>query len=244
RLFSPLLDRFVTVSVDLRRWLACTVGIPERKLVTIVNGVDTSRFRDGDRDAGRRVLGVPEGVPVVGTVGRLDPVKDQAGLLRAFARVATQHPDAMLLVAGDGPCRAELDTLAADLGLGGRARFLGEREDVPVVLRALDLFVLPSIAEGISNTILEALATGLPVIATRVGGNPELVDDGATGALVPARNPDALARAISAYVDDSHLRRLHGKAARQQAVERFDLAGMVARYRDLYLDLASARGIR
>jgi sugar transferase (PEP-CTERM/EpsH1 system associated) len=244
RLLSPLVDRFVTVSADLRRWLGRDVGIPERKLVTIVNGVDTERFAPGDGGASRLALGLAPGAPVVGTVGRLDLVKDHAGLLRAFARVRAAHPATVLVLAGDGPCRAVLARLAGQLGLGAAVRFLGLRPDVPAVLRALDVFVLPSIAEGISNTLLEAMATGLPVVATRVGGNPELVEADVTGTLVRAGDPAALAAGILRYVEDPHLRELAGKAARQQAVARFDLAGMLARYRELYAALARARGIR
>jgi glycosyltransferase involved in cell wall biosynthesis len=118
---------------------------------------------------------------------------------------------------------------------------LGERDDIPRVLAALDVFVLPSIAEGMSNTVLEAMATGLPVVATRVGANPELVDDGVTGTLVPARAPAALAHAIASYLADPRLCRLHGDASRQRVEARFTLARMCAGYRQLYLDVAASR---
>src|SRR5207253_5451719 len=124
---------------------------------------------------------------VAGTVGRLDPVKDQVGLIRAFARAdraqASPGPRA-LVIAGDGPCRGELEATIAELGLGDSVRVLGERDDIPLVLQALDVFVLSSIGEGISNAILEAMATGLPVIATPVRVNVELVRDGITGCLI------------------------------------------------------------
>ncbi|MGH7392610.1 MAG: glycosyltransferase, partial [Candidatus Rokuibacteriota bacterium] len=175
------------------------------------------------------------------TVGRLDPVKDQAGLIRAFAGLAREHADVRLIVAGDGPCRADLETLAASLGLGDRVLLLGERRDVPRVLAALNVFVLPSVAEGISNTILEAMATGLPVIATRVGGNPELVEDGVNGFLVPRRDPDALRAAMARYVDDPHLAAVHGKSSRQRSVECFGLERMRDTYTSLYRDLAGVR---
>ena len=243
RLLAPWVDRFVAVSADLRRWLAGTVGVPEGKLVTICNGVDTHRFRPGECAAARHGLGLVEDHPVVGTVGRLDPVKDQAGLLEAFARVKGAHPEAVLLIAGDGPCRGELEARAAVLGLGPGVRFLGETKEVPAVLRSLDVFVLPSIAEGISNTVLEAMATGLPVVATRVGGNPELVEEDVTGALIPPREPAALAAAIGGYLGEPARRFAHGAAGRRRALERFDLAGMVSAYRELYLGLARGKAL-
>ena len=243
RVLGPLVDRFVAVSDDLRRWLVNGVGLAAPKVVTIHNGVDTGRFSGDGREAGRAALGAPPGAVVVGTVGRLDPVKDQAGLLEAFAQAHPGHPGAWLVVVGEGPCRTELMALAATLGIGPRVRFLGERTDVPLLLKGMDLFVLPSIAEGISNTILEAMATGLPVIATRVGGNPELVEDGITGALVPAQDRAALAGVLAAYLRDSGRRAAHGAAGRRRATGHFDLGRMATDYRQLYLDLARRKGV-
>lgn len=237
RLLAPLVDRFVTVSHDLNRWLVEDVRIPADKVVTIVNGVDTARFAARDRTAARAELALAPDRLVVGTVGRLDPVKDQAGLVHAFARVRAATPDAMLVVAGDGPCGDDLRALVASLGLGDAVRLLGERSDVATVLASLDVFVLPSIAEGISNTVLEAMATGLPIVATRVGGTPELVEDGANGVLVHRQDQAALAGAIRAYLEDPHLRAVHGKSSRQRAVEHFSLGRMCATYADLYAGL-------
>lgn len=241
RLLAPLVDRFVTVSFDLREWLIQVVGVPSRKVLTIHNGVDTSRFSDDGRATGRRTLGLPEDSVVIGTVGRLDPVKDQMRLLEAFAGLTTANPRSVLVIVGDGPCRGDLEARARRPDLAGRVRFLGERGDVPLLLRGLDVFVLSSIAEGISNTILEAMATGLPVVATRTGGNPELVEDGVTGTLVPVGNPATLAGALRAYLADPHLRALHGKAGRQRAMEEFGLKRMAERHRELYLALASGK---
>lgn len=241
RLFAPFVSQFVTVSRDLARWLVEDVGLPARKVMTIHNGVDLARFGHGDRREARERLGLPSDTMIVGTVGRLDPVKDQAGLLRAFATVAAEHPGSMLLIAGDGPCREDLSRLVQALGIDGRVRLLGDCRDVPGVLAALDIFALPSIAEGMSNTILEAMASGLPVVATRVGGNPELVEDHVTGRLVVSRDPGALAEAMAAYLDDAHLRALHGKAARQRVTERFSLDRMCESYVDLYRRLLAGR---
>lgn len=241
RLLAPLVNHFVSVSRDLERWLVEDVRLPARKVTTIPNGVDLARFGQGDRRESRARLGLPSEAAIVGTVGRLDPVKDHAGLLRAFAVLPPGPQDSMLVIAGDGPCREDLTRLVGTLGLAERVRLLGDCRDVPGVLAALDLFVLPSIAEGMSNTILEAMATGLPVVATRVGGNPELVEDHATGRLVGIQDPAALAEAIAVYLDDSHLRAVHGKAARQRATERFGLDRMCESYVDLYRRLLGGR---
>jgi len=241
RVFAPLVDEFVTVSDDLRRWLVETVHVAGRKVRTIHNGVDTRRFSDQDREGARRALGIDERARVVGTVGRLDPVKDHATLVRAFAGVVAARPEAVLAIVGDGPCRAALETLIAGLGLGERVRLLGARADVASLLGGFDVFALPSIAEGISNTVLEAMATGLPVVATRVGGNPELVEDGVNGRLVPSRDPAALSEALESYLSDPLVRALHGKASRQRAVTQFDLPVMLEAYRTLYASLARRR---
>ena len=241
RWLAPFVDRYVTVSFDLGRWLAATVGIAERKIVTIHNGVDTRRFGDGDRMAGRAVLGVEGDTVVVGTVGRLDPVKDQIGLLDAYAQLRENGVRHRLVLVGDGPCRADLEARAARPDLRGHVRILGERGDVPRLLAGFDLFVLPSIAEGISNTVLEAMASGLPLVATRTGGNPELVEDGVTGRLVPVGDRSALAAALGAYLADPHVRALHGKAGRQRAIDEFSLERMADRHRRLYAELAPAR---
>jgi len=234
RVLAPLITRFVTVSRDLERWLVEDVRIPARKVLTIHNGVQLDRFGRSSAPEARRELGLPAEALIVGTVGRLDPVKDQAGLLRSFAALLPAHPDAFLVLAGDGPCRADLARLIGELGVGRRVQLLGDRPDVPLVLSAMDLFVLPSIAEGMSNTVLEAMATGLAVVATRVGGNPELVEDGVTGRLVEPQDPGRLTEAIAGYLEDSHVRAVHGKAARQRATEHFGLERMCLTYTDLY----------
>lgn len=241
RLLAPLVWKYTTVSRDLERWLVGTVGLPAHKIVTIVNGVDAALFAEGSRGAGRAALGLTEEHVVIGTVGRLNPVKDQATLLEAFARLADRRRELALLIIGDGPSAAALRERADRPDLAGRVHFLGRRDDVPLLLRGLDVFTLPSLNEGISNTILEAMACGLPVVATRAGGNPELIEDAVTGRLVPVGDPSALAQALDAYAGDPHLRALHGKAARERAVGEFGLDRMVERYRRLYLE-AGARG--
>jgi sugar transferase (PEP-CTERM/EpsH1 system associated) len=243
RVLAPMVSQFVTVSRDLARWLIEDVGVPRRKVLSICNGVDTRRFAPGERPAARAALGIGSEPLVIGTVGRLDPVKDQVGLLKAFSRL-TDDPRAFLLIVGDGPCRQELEATIGALRLGDRVRLLGERDDVPAVLSAMDVFVLCSVGEGISNAILEAMATGLPVVATRVGGNPELVMDGSTGFLVEPRSPASLAAPLRRYLEDPTLLAQHGRSARDHAETEFSLERMVGAYEQLYRRLLDTRGRR
>jgi glycosyltransferase involved in cell wall biosynthesis len=173
----------------------------------------------------------------VGIVARLDPIKDHATLFRAFARVRERFPDAELLCIGDGAERASLLRLATP-GI----RMLGERRDVPRLLRGLDLFVLPSKNEGIPYTVLEAMAAGLPVAASRVGGHPELVEEGVTGRLFPAGDDAALAEALGSYLAAPEERAAHGAAARARVERLFGTAGMVEAYERVWR--ATAEHIR
>jgi len=239
RLSAPLVTRFVTVSHDLSRWLVHDVGVAPHKVVTIHNGVNVERFSPDTREEARRIFGVSPQTVVVGTVGRLDPVKDHAGFLEAFAMVTKGHGDAVGVIVGDGDCRDMLEEQTRLLGIGARTRLLGKRLDIPILLSGFDIFVLPSIAEGLSNTILEAMAAGLPVVATRVGGNPEMVEDGVTGALIAPRQPHRLAEALTVYMADPCLRARHGKAGRQRAMDKFSLERMVNAYRNLYVSSAA-----
>ncbi len=233
RLLALLVTEFVAVSRDLARWLVEDVGVPAAKVTQIYNGVDAEAFSPADKEAARRALGIRDGALVIGTVGRLDPVKDHRGLLEAFGRIA-HHPHAQLVIVGDGPRRAALERDRGALGLDGRVLMLGERQDVAGILRALDVFALPSLGEGISNALLEAMASGLPVVATRVGGNPELVDHDVTGMLVSPRSADALAEAFARYLSDPALIRKHGEAGRCRAVRDFSLDRMFESYESLY----------
>lgn len=240
RAYSPFVSRYIAVSRDLERYLVERVGIAAPRVVHVCNGVDTERFRPRRFDDR-----LPVGCPfdrrrhwLVGTVGRLDPVKDQVNLARAFVTLVRETPAARermrLVLAGDGPLRPEVERAIDEAGVRPLVWFAGERADVPEVLRSLDCFVLPSLGEGISNTILEAMASGVPVVATQVGGNAELVSDGYTGTLVPPADSAALARAIAAHFLDPVTAHRHGAAGRQRALGSFSLQGMVDRYHELY----------
>ena len=184
---------------------------------------------------------MPPGGLVIGTVGRLAEVKDQLTLVRAFAEVLRQSPahrDRLrLVIVGDGPLRPAVEACIQEEGIEPWVWLAGDRDDVPELLRLFDLFVLPSLGEGISNTILEAMATGLPVVATRVGGNPELVDDGVTGALVPVSDPAAMARAIADYIQDQERMRQHGAAGRVKVAENFTWERCTEEYLSVYDEL-------
>lgn len=244
RLLSPLIHRFITVSKDLENWLVNDVGIPARKVVQIYNGVDHERFAAGHHRptwsevTGRRTERPSEGLFVVGTVGRLAQVKDQALVPRALARLLGETPalreTLRCMIVGDGPERARLESLVAENDLAEQVFFAGDRHDVPALLETMDVFLLPSLGEGISNTILEAMASGRPVIATRVGGNPELVEHDDTGLLVEAGDVEALAAAIVRLQADEALRLRMSQAAVDRVQGKFDWDLTVERYLTVY----------
>ncbi len=228
RLLSRWVRQYTCVSKAIERWLRDEVGV-RRPVTQIYNGVDTGVFRPGPGGRVRSELGLPADAFVAGIVGRLDPIKDHPTLFRAFSRLRESVPEARLLVVGDGPERERLEREA-----GEGVVFLGDRTDVPEVLRALDVFVLCSRNEGISNTILEAMATGLPVVATGVGGNPELVMPGRTGTLVPPGDPEALCAALGRYAGAPRLARAHGEAGRARAASGFSVEAMVSAYEGVW----------
>jgi glycosyltransferase involved in cell wall biosynthesis len=223
RLAGKLPDRVVAVSEDAAR-LMVREGIGAARVRTIWNGIDLERFA---------YAGPCPGGPLV-TVARLSPEKDVATLVRAAARICRERPGLALEVAGDGPCLPQLRGLAHELGLNGNVRFLGQVGDVAGLLARASLFVLPSLTEGVSLTLLEAMARGLPVVATNVGGNPEVVADGQTGLLVPPGDPEALTRAVLQVESDAEAGRRMGDAGRRRVEQHFDVRGMVAAYEALY----------
>ena len=244
-LYRPFVSRYVALSHHLESYLERQVGVPPHRVSQIYNGVDTERFRPAQVRG--RIAGCPFGQPqdfLAGWVGRMDPVKDLPNLLKGFARAAHRSASRLRLVlVGDGPMRPAVERLVAQYGLGDRVWLAGERADVAEIMRGLDCFVLPSLGEGISNTVLEAMATRLAVIATRVGGNSELIEPGMTGLLVPPGDSDALADALVRYSSDRAMARRHAKAARRVAQSRFSLARMVSDYCGLYETALAAAGV-
>ena len=241
RLTARWADRFFCVSRDIAdEVIACRVAGP-RKTAVVANGIDTRRFAPaGDAAAVRRDLAIPAGAPVVGTVGRLNEIKRQDVLLRAFALIRQRRPEAHLLLVGDGPRRAELEVLARDLGVAPWVRFAGYQARPECYLAAMDVFALTSQSEGMPLAVLEAWAAGVPVVASRVGGVPELIEDGRTGLLFPPGDEAALAAALDRLLsspDDA--RRLAG-AAREAVRSRYDVRVMAATYQGHYRELLAA----
>lgn len=239
RIYSPFVKHYIALSQDLANYLTQAIGINETRVTQIYNGVDSTHFNPA---APRQdIPGCPfndAGHWLVGTVGRMQPVKDQTNLAQAFIHALQKNPELRdrlrLVMVGGGPLRDESLTILQTAGVADLAWLPGERNDMPEIMRGLDCFVLPSLGEGISNTILEAMASGLPVIATAVGGNVELVDERLNGRLIPAANPAALAEAIVDLASQPESARTMGQHSRRLVEERYSMAAMVSSYQQLY----------
>ena len=239
-------DTVFTNSRELRDYHARQAKVSLESIQVIYNGVDTNRFAPHPeiRQRVRRELGLPIESFVVGSVGRLVPIKDHGTLLQAASLLAERRIDVRVLLVGSGPTRSELQSKADQLEkLSGRVHFVGASDQVPTFLNAMDVFVLPSLGEGMSNTLIEAMASGLPVAATRVGGNPELVEEGRSGEFFAPGDFASLARLLEQLSRDNGLRRALGSAARERAVSRFSFEQMVTNYRSLYLEQVARRRI-
>jgi sugar transferase (PEP-CTERM/EpsH1 system associated) len=250
RCFKPFVHHYIALSKDLEHYLRETIRVPAAKLTQLYNGVDTDLFFPaGDK---REPLPYPDFAPsnafVIGTVGRMQEVKDQLTLAHAFVllvqMVAPTERPLRLAMVGAGPLRDQVATILDKGGVGRLAWLAGERDDVARIMRGLDLFVLPSLAEGISNTILEAMASGLPVVATAVGGNPELVGEGRTGRLVPRADPQAMAQAILRYYTHAADCRQQGREARATSERNFSMTTMVNSYLAIYDRMLKQRQIK
>ena len=240
RLYAPFVHRYVALSRELETYLVEKVGIAGKRIEQIYNGVDAQRFRP--------LTGAPGPIEgwhlnaetpwIVGTVGRMQAVKDQTLLARAFVHALLLRPELKrvwrLVMVGAGPLQEEVRTVLTDAGLASLAWLPGERADVPDIMQRMHCFVLPSLTEGISNTILEAMACGLPVVATDVGGNGELVQAGRTGLLVAAGDVDGMAQALLQIYDAPERARAMGAQSRREVESRFSLPAMVAAYQALY----------
>ena len=246
KLFKPFVNHYTAVSRDLERYLREEIRVPAGKITQVYNGVDTDLFHPAK--SGREPLPQPDFASsnafVIGAVGRMQAVKDPLNLAHAFIRLLRMLPagrPVRLVMVGDGPLRAQVAEVLDASGAGEFAWLPGERDDVARIMRGLDLFVLPSLGEGISNTVLEAMASGLPVIATAVGGNSELVDGARTGCLVPRADPAAMANAMLRYYNDPEECRRQGKEARAIVESRFSMSAMVGSYLALYERLRTDR---
>ena len=238
KLHRPFVSRYVALSSDLENYLHQSIGVGSDRISRIYNGVDIRKFSPGEGDrqllpSRLRGYGI-----VVGTVGRFQKIKDPMNLARSFAKLLEDAPDLSgaitLVMLGEGPERDRVTNFLESANLAQHCWLPGAVDNVKDFLRVFDVFVQPSLGEGISNTILEAMASALPVVATDVGGNGELVADGATGTLVPSADSSALAAALELYARDPVRRRGHGQAARDRCRQQFSLEAMINNYIDLY----------
>lgn len=222
--------RYIAVSYEVARRLQAVFGVPGQRLEVIQNAVPCGRFERVVDPVVRAALGARDGQPVIVTPARLDVQKGHRYLLEAAVLV----PDALFVLVGDGPERAVLEAQAQMLGMAGRVRFLGYRDDVPDVLACCDVVVLPSLFEGLPLVVLEAMAAGKPVVASRIGGTDEAVVHGVTGVLVPPADPMALARAIGALLACPALAAHMAAAGRVRVRQVFGVDAMVARTMAVY----------
>ncbi len=240
-------DTVFAVTRELRDFHARQAWVSAERIRVIYNGVDTQRFRPrpDERIALRKRFGLPEKRFIIGTVGRSVTIKDHPTLLRAVESIVPKGIDAHALLVGSGPELERNQQIVKDsASLAGRVTFVGSCNEVPELLGAMDAFALTSISEGMSNTLLEALATALPVVGTNVGGNPEVIIDGESGWLFQPRDSEALASRLMLLASDDNLRERSGASGRQRIIERFSVERMLNDYSDLYLELAARRGIK
>ena len=244
-IFDRLADRINAVCAFSADALSRNDGFRRYRIDVIENGIDLPRYAPPpDRDALKRQLGLDPARRYVSIVARFHPVKDHHMLLEAFQQVVPGRPDVDLLLVGDGPLRDDLTAQAATLGITERVHFMGVRSDVPELLSASDIFALTSVSEAASLTLLEAMASRLPVVVTDVGGNPELVRGRIDGLLVPRGDAAATAQAISTLLDDHALATKMGESGAARVAEVFRLERTIGRYYDLYAELCVREGVR
>lgn len=239
RLFLRQCDRVVAVGQAVKQALVANEGIPPGRIDVIYNGVRLEAFAPDPsaRHEVRRELGIGPQAPVAILVARLDPIKDHATALEVAARVQQTHPDFRLLLVGEGPSRPAIEAHIAARGLAGTVHLLGLRSDVPRLLAAADLFLLTSRSEGIPVTLIEAMGAGLPVVATQVGGVPEVVIENETGLLAPAGDAAALAEAVQRLLADPTWRQRLGRAGQARAAALFSQEAMHAAYARRYAEM-------
>ncbi|MCP5172683.1 MAG: TIGR03088 family PEP-CTERM/XrtA system glycosyltransferase [Pseudomonadales bacterium] len=240
KVFRPFIHCYIAVSHDLGQWLKTVVGVPSEKVKQIYNGVDIERFLPAAHKNAALLPAnfLPRDAIVIGAVGRIAEVKNQRSLILAVDQVLKAKPELVdrlrVMLVGDGPLLAGIKTLVSDLRLSDIIWLPGDRTDIPQLLQQMDIFVLPSLAEGVSNTVLEAMATGLPVIATRVGGNPELVEEDVNGLLVDVDDSQQLAKALLKLIEQPELRQGLGQQGLKKVSETFNWQKTVAQYLAVY----------
>jgi len=232
----------LTVSAALKNKICQIYSTSPQHFKTIINGVDSERFYPSKSQLQiKESLSIPSDAIIIGTVGRLVKVKNYPSLIRALKSVQLKHPKVILLFVGDGPEKETLLAQVRQAELTDNVIFLGRRDDIQTLMNLFDIFVLPSFSEGLSNTLLESMACGTPVIASNVGGNSEIIEDGETGYLYPSDDSDQLADILISLVGDEDKRILLGQQARRHIERKFSLNSMVKNYEDTYYELANSR---
>lgn len=241
RLLSLQTDKIVTVSKDLQTYYSRLLH-NSRKIYCIYNGVDINKFNTSkNKDQVKRKLGLNPDDLVVGTVGRLDPIKDHETILKSASLVLKDLPNTKFLIIGDGLLKKNLEELAFKLKINNDVIFLGERNDIPELLNVMDIFILSSLFEGNSKTLLEAMATGLPIIATNVGGNRELIEDRKTGILIPPSDKNYMADILKLINRDYKAYQFLGIQAREKVEKDFSIENMIFKYSKLYEEIITKK---
>ncbi|GAX62992.1 glycosyl transferase group 1 [Candidatus Scalindua japonica] len=233
---SKVIHHVIGVSHELTEYLALQVKIKRKKLLTIINGVDTHKFipmHSERRNKLKKKYGLNEEVKVLGTICRLDPVKNLEFLISCLPSICEKVTECRLLIVGDGPCRERLIKHAESLGIDSKISFTGAMSDVDNVLPAFDVYVCTSLSEGTSMTILEAMSCGLPVVASAVGGNSSLVDE-SNGRLFPLNDADVFKRSVIELLEDEELRKQTGQEGRNKIEKNYDFDNVVRQYEKLY----------
>ncbi len=221
RFMDLWITKYTCVSDQMKNWLENNIKV-KKSVIQLYNGVECDTVYSCKNTSIKKQLGIPLRAVVIGIVARLDPIKNHSGLIKAFHSLRSGYPNSYLLIIGDGPERNKLERQS-----GGGILFLGNRSDVKNLLGVLDIFVLPSFNEGISNTILEAMSAGLPVVASKRGGNPELVKNNCNGFLFEPDDIPTLEALLLKYISDAKLREKHGKNGRRKAEKLFSIGQMV-----------------
>lgn len=240
--FVSRTGRMIAVSHDLKRFIGEKVGIPERRIHVIYNGVEP--HLPPDRNRVQKVggeLGLSRWEHIIGTVGSLYPVKGHVHLIRSLPSILRECPKTVLLIVGQGELETNLKAEVGRLGLDEHVQFLGFRSDVSTLLSLMQVFVLPSLSEGLSMALLEAMAAGLPTVATNVGGNGELVHDNHSGYLVPSEDPESLADRVIRLLKNKEQARAFGSQGKQRVAEKFSMASMVSNYQECYVNAIGQR---
>lgn len=227
-------DKVISVSNATADWLVEKRGVPREKVLVIPYGVDLKLYQVGRNPKLKAQLGIAAESPVVGVVARLHPQKGHRYLIEAARAIVASHPDVRFVLVGDGELRGELETQVRESSLSQHFHFLGFRDDVKELLKTFDIFVLPSLYEGLPNVVLEAMATGLPVVATAVDGTTELIVENETGFLVPPKKPQDLANKISILLGDANRRQCFGQKGRERVEQHYSLEKQVMSFQNLY----------